>query len=132
MKVSKEAHRAARLLFKATTSNGALDAAKVKEFTARMIAEKPRHYIAILEQFKKLLRIEIEKRHVVIESAEALNGSLRDSLLQDLATKFGSDLTSEFKVNPDLIGGLRIKVGSDIWDGSVRSRLDALRLQFAA
>jgi F-type H+-transporting ATPase subunit delta len=32
-------------------------------------------------------------------------------------------------VNPQLLGGMRIQVGSDVWDGTVRGRLERLQQQ---
>jgi F-type H+-transporting ATPase subunit delta len=74
-----------------------------------------------------LLRLELDKRHAVIESATPLDDAARSRVLSELTSKFGSDLTSEFKLNPGLVGGLRIKLGSTIWDGSIRTRLETLR-----
>lgn len=126
MKIKKEALRSARLLLKASMPQGKLDEAKVREFTKRLAAEKPRNYLQILEAFRRLLALELEKRHALIESAVELDEAARQKILSKLGEKFGP-LTSEFKVVPDLIGGLRIKVGSTIWDNSIRSRLSALR-----
>jgi F-type H+-transporting ATPase subunit delta len=47
----------------------------------------------------------------------------------NLKKKYGGDLTAEFVVNPQLLGGMRIRVGSDVWDGSVRNRLERLQQQ---
>jgi F-type H+-transporting ATPase subunit delta len=47
----------------------------------------------------------------------------------NLKKKYGSDLTTDFVVNPQLLGGMRIRVGSDVWDGSVRNRLERLQQQ---
>ena len=43
-----------------------------------------------------------------------------------LQKKFGDSLTTEFKTTPELIGGMRVKVGSDVWDGSVKAKLNRL------
>ena len=43
-----------------------------------------------------------------------------------LARRYGSGLTTSFETSADLIGGMRIKVGSDVYDGSVRARLAAI------
>ena len=43
--------------------------------------------------------------------------------------KYGEELTSEFVVNPALLGGLRVRVGSDVWDGTLRNRLERLKQQ---
>jgi F-type H+-transporting ATPase subunit delta len=47
----------------------------------------------------------------------------------DLRHKHGRDLSIEYKVNPALIGGLRIQIGSNVWDGSVQNRLARLNEQ---
>jgi F-type H+-transporting ATPase subunit delta len=128
MKVKKEALRSARLLLKASMPGGRVDTARASELTKRIVAEKPRGAMQILVAFRRLLRLELDKRHAVIESATPLDDAGRARVLAELTGKFGSDLTSEFKVTPDLVGGLRIKLGSTIWDGSIRTRLDSLRL----
>jgi F-type H+-transporting ATPase subunit delta len=48
-----------------------------------------------------------------------------------LKARYGDDVTSEFKVVPELLGGMRVRVGSDIWDGSVKTRLDQLSQAFS-
>ena len=48
-------------------------------------------------------------------------------MTEDLRRRYGNDLTAEFKVNPELLGGMRVKVGSDVWDGSVKARLTELK-----
>jgi F-type H+-transporting ATPase subunit delta len=44
----------------------------------------------------------------------------------NLAQRYGQGLNVTFAVNPSLIGGLRVKVGSDVFDGSVKARLAEL------
>ncbi len=126
MKVKKEALRAARLLLKGSMPGGRVDTARAGELTRRIAAEKPRHVVQILTAFHRLLRLELEKRHAVVESAHPLDEEARGRVLAELSAKFGGDLTSEFKVTPDLVSGLRIKLGSTIWDGSIRTRLESL------
>ena len=53
----------------------------------------------------------------------------RAQLSQNLKRKYGADLTTQFVVNPELLGGMRIRVGSDVWDSSVRNRLQRLQQQ---
>ncbi len=130
MKITKEARRLSRQLFRLSLTDGALDRAKVSSIVQSVITQKPRHYAGALEDFQRLLRLEMAKRHVVIESAVALSPETSESILDNLRQKYGQDLTSEFTVNPELIGGMRIKLGSDVWDGSVRNRLARLQEQF--
>ena len=95
-----------------------------------LIAEKPRHYVDALKDYQRLLRLEVEKRHAVIESATRLNESLANQILANLRSRYGEDLTTEFRTNPELLGGLRIRIGDDVWDGSVKNRLQKLQEQF--
>ena len=90
-----------------------------------MVEKKPRNYIKVLESYQRLLRLELEKRSATIESASELSPRIGTKIVANLKRKYGNELTTEFVVNPDLIGGMRIRVGSDVWDGSVRNRLAA-------
>lgn len=129
MKISKEARRFARELFRLSLANGRLDAAKVSGLSDQLVAEKPRGYVAILREYTRLVRLELEKRHAVIDSAAPLDEARQSSLRGELASKFGGDLTFEFRTKPELLGGLRIQVGSDVWDGTVSNRLHLLSQQ---
>ncbi len=126
MKGSKDALRHARALFQTCVKDGKLDHDRVKSIVKRVGEEKPRGYLAILTAFQRLIRLELEKRHAVIESAVELTQDLKDDVLKNLKARYSDDVTSEFKVVPDLLGGMRVRVGSDIWDGSVKARLDRL------
>ena len=126
MKSPREARKTARSLFRGCLANGKLDASRVRAVTDALAADKPRGYLAILQSFSRLVRLELERRHVVIESAAPLTESEINNLRADITRTHGTDLTFDTTVRPDLIGGLRVRVGSDVWDGSVRARLEAL------
>ena len=74
----------------------------------------------------KLLRLELEKRHAVVESAIELDAGMANKVREDLMKSYGGDLSFEFRINPALLGGMRVRVGSDVWDGSIRTRLTQL------
>jgi F-type H+-transporting ATPase subunit delta len=74
--------------------------------------------------------LEFEKRHAVVESAVELQPATRASVEADLRAKCGPDLTFDFVINPELLGGMRVKVGSDVWDGSIKARLQRLHEAF--
>jgi F-type H+-transporting ATPase subunit delta len=42
----------------------------------------------------------------------------------------GGDVTVAFATNPGLIGGMRVKIGDDVFDGSVKTRLAGLSESF--
>lgn len=130
MRLNKEMRKVCRQMVKASFTNGRLDASKVKGAVNYVIETKPRYYIDILKQYQRLIRLEAEKTHAVIESAAPLASDVSAKITSDLRAKHGADISTEFKTSPDLLGGLRIRIGSDVWDGSVRHRLDRLAQQF--
>jgi F-type H+-transporting ATPase subunit delta len=131
MKISKEARLTAKQLFRNSFTDGKLDPGKIGTVARQITSSKPRHYLAMLKEYQRLARLELEKHHAIIESANALDARTSEQLGQTLRAKYGADLTTEFKVAPELIGGLRVKLGSNVWDGSVRNRLDRLGTELA-
>ena len=67
---------------------------------------------------------------MTVESAVELDPITRQRVFNDLARKYGNDLDVQYFVNPVLLGGLRIRVGDDVFDGSVQGRLDRLAKAF--
>jgi F-type H+-transporting ATPase subunit delta len=126
MKVNKEIRQTARALLRDSFINGRLDRGHVSAAVESLISKKPRDYLSILEDYKRLLRLEVEKHHARIESASELDQNTSAQIVANLRKKYGGDLTTEFAINPALLGGVRIRVGSDVWDSSVRSRLQRL------
>ena len=129
MKINKEIRRLSRALLRGSFTNGQLDRGKIGSLVDRVIAEKPRNYIKVLENYKRLLSLEVEKRRARIESASELSPEVKAPIIQNLKRKYGQDLMPEFAVNPALLGGMKIRVGSDVWDGTVRNRLQRLQQQ---
>jgi F-type H+-transporting ATPase subunit delta len=131
MKISKESRKLAKQLFQASFTNDRLDGAKVRGLVRSIVQSKPRHHLEVLKEFQRLVRLELEKHHAVIESAVPLDQETSQRVAGDLRRRYGADLATDFAVNPALIGGLRIRIGSDLWDGSVRARLDRLETELA-
>jgi F-type H+-transporting ATPase subunit delta len=129
MRQNKEIRRLSREMLRASFTDGQLDRGKIGSLAQSLIAKKPRHYIDILQNYKRLLRLELEKRHAIIESATELTPQASSKVASRLEQKYGDDLTTEFVVDPTLLGGMRVRVGSDVWNGTVRNRLNLLQQQ---
>ena len=129
MKATKQARRVSREMLRSSFTSGKLDEEKISRMVQSVETVKPRHYVELLKDYQRLLQLEVEKRRAVIESATPLNRSLGDRIVANLKARYGDDMTTEFRTNPELLGGLRIRIGNDVWDGSVKSRLDQLREQ---
>ena len=126
MKINKAIRQLSREMLRASFTDGQLDRGKIASLVQSLVTRKPRHYIAVLQYYKRLLRLEIEKRHAKIESAMPLSSDVADRIADRLKKKYGGDLTTEFDVDLTLLGGIRVRVGSDVWDGTLRNRLQRL------
>ena len=129
MKINKEIRQLSRAMLRASFTDGQLDPGRINSLVDSLIAKKPRHYVDVLKNYRRLLRLELEKRQAKIETASEVDSSTKSELITNLKKKYGGDLTADFVVNPQLLGGMRIRVGSDVWDGTVRNRLERLEQQ---
>jgi F-type H+-transporting ATPase subunit delta len=129
MKINKETRQLSKELLRASFIDGQLNAGRISALLKSLIEKKPRHYIQVLEAYKRLIRLEVEKRTATIETATELSPDSGQQIVSNLKRRYGNDLTARFVVNPELLGGMRIRVGSDVWDSSVRNRLHRLQQQ---
>ncbi len=126
MKVTRKARRTARQLLRLCMVNGQLDPPRVRMVAERIAQSRGRGSLAVLAAFQRMVRLDREAHRAIVESAAPLPDDVRNSLQSDLARMYGAGLETSFTENPALIGGVRIRVGSDVFDGSVRARLDAI------
>jgi F-type H+-transporting ATPase subunit delta len=130
MKISKQARRDAKQMFRSCLVNGLLDDNRARQVVQQVIAQKPRGYLAILTHFQRLVKLDVARRTARVESANQLPNDFRVGVQANLARKYGPGLAVSFAQNMDLIGGLRVQVGSDVYDGSIRARLAELADRF--
>ena len=130
MKVSKQARRDAKQLFRSCLVNRVLDENRVRQVVSKVAAAKPRGYIAILSQFLRLVKLEVDRRTARVECSVPPPPELQADVRSKLGRLYGPGLDILFAQNPALIGGVRIKVGSDVYDGSIHARLNALQESF--
>jgi len=115
MKVSKQARRDGKTLFNACCVGGILNEDKVRQTVGAVIAQKPRGYVGTLTHLQRLVKLDLARRSAQMDAIKAA-----------LAQKYGPGMNVTFWINPALIAGVKIKAGSDIYDGSVAGRLAAL------
>jgi F-type H+-transporting ATPase subunit delta len=126
MKTNRKARRAARQLFRLCHVDGRLDPARARLVVQRTTESRQRGALAILSGFLRLVRLDRDQHRAVVESATTLADDLRGEVQAGLARVYGAGVDTIFEINPALIGGMRIRVGSDVYDDSVRARLAAL------
>ena len=130
MKVSKQAQRDARQLFRSCTTNGLLDAGRVRRVLALLAEKKPRGYVEILTRLHRLVKLDVARHSARVESAVVTSPEDQAGIKVSLEKQYGVGLEVTYGVIPALPGGLRIQVGSDLYDGSVQTRLQKLEQSF--
>lgn len=108
-------------------TNGGLDESRVRQAVHNVAQRKPRGYVAVLSHFQRLVRLELLRRTAKVESAAALPSQTQAQIQSDLSRRYGAGLTFTFSQNPGLIGGMRVQVGGDVYDGTVLGRLNELK-----
>jgi F-type H+-transporting ATPase subunit delta len=86
--------------------------------------------LPILGELLRLTRLYETQHTAAVQSATPLPPELRAEFEAALERRYGPAIATIFSERPALIGGVRIQVGSDLYDASVRARLAALEKCF--
>ncbi len=130
MKGNKQSRREAKQLFKGCQVVGQLDEGRVRQTVSLLIEKKPRGYFGILQELHRLVKLDVASRTARVESAVALSETQQQSVRENLGRLTGGEVSVEFAEDMDLIGGMRVKIGDDVFDGSVKTRLAGLSESF--
>lgn len=130
MKTTKQLQREARQLFRLCLDEGSLNEDRVRQAAQGVLGAKRRGGLKLLSYFRHLVKLECARHRAEVESATSLPDELRANVLSNLDRLYGPGLSTSFALNPSLIGGMRIRVGSDVYDGSVRAELVSLQKSF--
>jgi F-type H+-transporting ATPase subunit delta len=130
MKTTKQLMREARQIFRLCLVDGRLDEGRVRQVVQVVLQSKRRGYLVLLGHFKRLLKLDYDRHTAIVESALPLPADLQATVRIGLTGVYGPGINALFARNPALIGGMRIQVGSDVYDGSVQSGLAALKKSF--
>jgi len=130
MITAKQAQRQAKRLFRACLVNGAVDEARARRVVGRLLDAGRPGTLPGLCRFHRLLRLDRAKRAIEVQSAAPLAPDVRMRFEANLAQLYGPGRIARFSEDPALIAGVRITVGSTVFDGTVQGRLAALEAQF--
>lgn len=86
----------------------------------------------IAQQYRALKDAAEGKVEAVISSAYPLEGEALDGLVAALERKYGRKLHATVEIDPSLIGGVRVAVGDEVLDTSVRARLEQMKAALTA
>ena len=126
IKAARHAQRQARRLFRSCVIGERLDPARIRSTVRQIAGSRRRGDVAVLLDLQRLVRLDRDQHTALVESATVLPVDVRDAIRAALAGAYGPALHTSFVETPALIGGVRIKVGGHVYDGSIRGRLAAV------
>jgi F-type H+-transporting ATPase subunit delta len=85
------------------------------------------HVDEVAAAYRKLLQEQLGIRQAEIVTARKLTDVERLQLVEDVGKLAGAEIDASFKQDPSILGGMVVRIGSTVYDGSVRGRLDRLR-----
>jgi F-type H+-transporting ATPase subunit delta len=127
VKSAKQTRALAKRLFRLAVANGALDEGRVRQIVRRLAADAHPASLALLSALQRLVRLDLGRHSAAVTSASPLSRDLRAQLEAGVARLYGPGITTSFGEDPSLLGGVRVMVGSDVYDGSVKAGLTALQ-----
>src|SRR6267142_4889469 len=130
MKSARQTERDARDLWRLCVVDGVLDEGRARQVVDLTIASGRRGAPAILAGFVRLVKLARASRTAHVTSAAPLDKRTRAAIEEAIRRRYGPGSATIFEVDPRLIGGTRIGVGSDVYDGTVKARLAALEARF--
>jgi F-type H+-transporting ATPase subunit delta len=87
----------------------------------------------IVAEIQQAFELEMNRRAGIVEalivSAHELSAPEKSQLTQALERTTGKKVQAQYQLNPQLIGGAAVRIGSTIYDGSVREQLNRLRAE---
>lgn len=126
MKISKEVQAQARRLMRLCIgADGLMNETIVRQVADKIATGKPRNFLALLTAFTELVRLERAAHTATITSAVPLTEAEQAAITARLNSR-QTGLNYEWKVDESLIAGLTVKVGDNVTDASVRTRIEQL------
>ncbi len=92
--------------------------------------EKAGNICYIIKRAIKLINQELDIDFALIETPFELDQNQIDALTKALSKKYNKKIDYEIRINPQLIGGVKITVNNDIIDGSIKGKLDNIKSSF--
>lgn len=81
----------------------------------------------IAREYQGLMDVKLNRVHAGVTLTREPDAKLRDEIVRRLAAALGKEVRGHFHADPAILGGVVVRVGDRIYDGSLRRRLQTLR-----
>ncbi|HUR57705.1 MAG TPA: F0F1 ATP synthase subunit delta, partial [Opitutaceae bacterium] len=122
----KQVQQLARQYFKLSLVNGTLSPDHVGGVLAHIEKHRPPQTLAVLKAYQRLVATEVARGQAVVEHAGPITPAVLANITAAMTKKYGRPVTSFAQPNNDLLAGMRIRVGDDVYESSVAGQLATL------
>ncbi len=123
MAVDKKTKQLAKQLFKLSLVNGQVSAEQVAGVLGYIEKSAPRHPLALLKLYHRAIATEFAKSRAIVEHAGPINEATLKLIESAMTKKYARPVTASAQPNPKLFAGLRVRVGSDLYESTVSGQL---------
>jgi len=126
MHPSRQSQQLARHLCRLSLADGAVSAERVDAVLAYLREHPPRQPLAVLKHYRRLIARELARSQALVEHAGAINAAILLAIETALSRRYRRPIAVAARPDPQLIAGLRIRVGDDVYESSVAGQLATL------
>jgi F-type H+-transporting ATPase subunit delta len=123
---AKIAQQLARQFFRMSVVDGEVSAERVGGVLAYVEKHRPANPVMVLKAYQRLIAAEVAKGVALVEHAGSVNDAVLSAIASTMSKKYGRKVSATAKPNPELLAGIRIHIGDDIYESSVAGQLAAL------
>jgi F-type H+-transporting ATPase subunit delta len=87
---------------------------------------------SIADEYRALVDVKLNRVRAGVTLAREVDALARSVLVEQLSKAIGKDVIAGFSTDPALLGGVVVRIGDRVYDGSVRKRLAVLRNKLLA
>jgi F-type H+-transporting ATPase subunit delta len=126
MAADKQTKLLAKQLFKLSVVNGVVSPEQVAGVLGWVEKTSPRRPVALLKAYHHRIALELAKSRAEVEHAGPVSDATLRQIEAAMTRRYARPVTASAKPNPSLLAGLRVRVGSDVYESSVASQLAKL------
>jgi F-type H+-transporting ATPase subunit delta len=126
MRPSKQSQQFARQLFRLSIEGVQISAERVAGVLAYLAQHPPRQPLAVLRHYHRLVAGQLARNRALVEHGGPVDDGLLRAIEAAFTRKYQRPVAATARPNPDLIAGLRVRVGDDVYEASVAGQLAVL------
>jgi len=128
MRADKKTKALAKQLFKLSVVNGAVSPEQVTGVLGYIEKNSARNSLGLLKLYHRAIATELAKSSAIVEHAGPITDATLQSIAGAMSQKYKRVVTATAQPNPQLLAGLRVRIGSDVYESTVAGQLAALSI----